>query len=133
MHADLLDNGTHGRAHRHFDQPGVPHVAGQSENLRPLAPGRADAGEPLGCRTQKAHSCCRNCREWLRLYQVPRSRLMRKGFHYRICQFLRDFTRAVSLVNCSTCKYATGESSLEEESSSIENRGSYIYLWKGFA
>ena len=36
------------RAHRHFDQPGVAHLAGQREDLGPLALLRADAGEPVG-------------------------------------------------------------------------------------
>ena len=45
--ADLLDDLAEGRPHRHLDEPGVADLAGQGEDLGPLALLGADRGEPI--------------------------------------------------------------------------------------
>ncbi len=44
--ADVIDDGPQGRSHRDFHEADVVHVAGQREDLRPLALFGADAGVP---------------------------------------------------------------------------------------
>ena len=46
--ADFIDHLAQRGAHRHFDQPGVLHLAGQREDLGAAAVGSADAVEPIG-------------------------------------------------------------------------------------